>query len=73
MNETPYISPSIKVVPFRVERGFASSSAFKRDGDYFILDLIEGEARGEQFSIDSWDQPDAQENTQFHNNDWGTL
>ena len=73
MNKSTYIHPTVKVVTFRTERGFASSSVFQRDGDRFFLDLVEGEARGEQFSVDSWDQPDAPENTQFHNNDWGTL
>lgn len=75
MKKAPYIPPTVKVVTFRAERGFANS-CFTRNtsGDLFEMDLINGAARGERFSVDSWDDASStQENGQFHVTDWGTL
>lgn len=73
MNKS-YIQPTVKVVAFRAERGFAAS-CFTRNtsGDLFEMDLINGEARGERFDVDSWDDASSSENGRFNYNDWGTL
>ncbi len=75
MNKTPYIKPTVKVVDFRVERGY-DASCFTRNtsGDLFEMDLIDGAARGERFAVDNWDaSPSSTQDGRFNLNDWGTM
>ena len=72
--KTPYIPPTLKVVSFKVERGFADS-AFKRSTeDLFIMESLDNEFRAERFNYDDWSSssPSSDEG-KFNYNDWGEL
>ena len=69
-----YVTPMVKVVEFRAERGFCNS-AFQRATDgIFSLTLIDDEARGERFSEDNWNTTSPTEaGNLFTEDTWGTL
>ena len=71
--KTPYIPPVLKVVVFKMERGFADS-AFKRSTeDLFIMESLDNEFRAERYSYDDWSSSPSSDEGRFNYNDWGKL
>ena len=69
-----YIPPVLKVVAFKMERGFADS-AFKRSTeDLFIMESLDNEFRAERYSYDDWSSSSpSSDDGRFNFNDWGEL
>ena len=68
-----YIPPRVKVVAFKMERGFADS-AFKRSAeDLFIMESLDNEFRAERYSYDDWSSSPSSDEGRFNYNDWGKL
>ncbi len=69
-----YISPTLKVVSVKMERGFQASSTFQRDVDLFQMESIDGEFRADHFNYDDWSSSSPSPNdNQFSYNDWGAM
>lgn len=68
-----YISPTLKVVAFKMERGFADS-VFRRCEDQFLMESFDEEFRAEKFNYDDWNSSaPSSDDGKFNYSDWGTL
>lgn len=73
-----YLSPVVKVVEFKVERGFeGSANSFTRsttDATLFEM-LFDQNPRADQFTVDNWgsNASPASDPTQFTHDDWGSF
>lgn len=69
-----YILPTLKVVAFRTEQGFANSGFRRASETLFTLDLLNGEALGEKYTYDDWSSsPSSDAGNHFTEDNWGNL
>ena len=73
-----YLSPVLKVVDFKVERGYEGSvNSFQRqstDATLFEM-LFDDTPRADHFTVDNWSSnaSPASDPTQFTHDDWGNI
>lgn len=70
-----YRKPTLKVVEFKAESGFAGSNSFIRaTSDAMLFEMTFDEApRNERFSVDDWCSSSSSDGTHFSHENWGTL
>ena len=68
-----YIPPVLKVVAFKMERGFANSAFIRTTEDLFIMESLDDEFRAEKYNYDDWSSSPSSDEGKFNYNDWGEL